>query len=125
MFLPGLQKATQIAAGANHSIILGEDGNAYTFGSNEFGQCGGVGVGDMDIIPIPTKVKLPKNARKVVKISGGYAHTIIQDEGGAVYSFGQNVNGQLGLGLGLQSLDSNSPKDVLEACRVDPLPNSR
>ena len=29
-----------IAAGANHSIILRNDGNCYGFGSNEYGQLG-------------------------------------------------------------------------------------
>ena len=38
--LPDGVKAVDIAAGANHSVVLGNNGVAYTFGANEVGQCG-------------------------------------------------------------------------------------
>ena len=38
--LPGSIRAKKVAAGANHSIILGDDSNAYAFGLNDVGQCG-------------------------------------------------------------------------------------
>jgi alpha-tubulin suppressor-like RCC1 family protein len=114
--LPGLQKATQIAAGANHSVILGEDGKAYSFGSNEFGQCG---LGNMEeAILSPTLIKLPSEAGRVVKISGGYAHTIIQDDKDQVYSFGQNVSGQLGIGISSFAIP---PADVILPIRASSL----
>ena len=105
--------AKDIAAGANHSIILGNDGNCYGFGSNEYGQLGvqkrivtqnagtTSNIDDDDstaYILAPAHIKLPENAGKVVTISAGYAHTTILDEHGDVYTFGQNENGQLGLG---------------------------
>mmetsp|Transcript_25198 Transcript_25198/g.27779 ORF Transcript_25198/g.27779 Transcript_25198/m.27779 type:complete len:417 (-) Transcript_25198:43-1293(-) len=82
-----------VAAGANHSVILGTNGVAYTFGSNDVGQCGIDNEGEP--ISSPTPVKLPG---KVATISAGYAHTILTTECGNLYVFGQNDNGQLGLG---------------------------
>ena len=109
--------AEDIATGANHSIVLGTDGNCYGFGSNEYGQLGAHNVtqtqglrnntidddddDDDDsnsYIFAPARINLPENAGKVVSISAGYAHTTILDENGDVYIFGQNENGQLGLG---------------------------
>ena len=46
----------------------------------------------------PTRVCLPLDAGKVVSASGGYAHTTLFCENGNVYTFGNNENGQLGLG---------------------------
>ena len=93
----------QIAAGANHSIVLAEDGTAFAFGSNMYGQCGqrfGEGTGDGeddDVFLSPTPIVLPKPKSteggpagpKVVAISGGYAHTLLMDEHGQVHTVGQ------------------------------------
>tara|TARA_B100000795_G_scaffold242452_1_gene205752 strand:+ start:637 stop:1917 length:1281 start_codon:yes stop_codon:yes gene_type:complete len=104
-------KATDIAAGANHSLVLGEDGDVYGFGSNEYGQLGiesqnnELGENDDDeedaddCIVTPTRMILPSNIGKIVGISAGYAHSTIIDENGIVLVLGQNENGQLGLGL--------------------------
>jgi len=88
--------AQSVAAGANHSVVLGTNGVAYTFGSNDVGQCGIINEGEP--ISTPTPVKLPHEAGKVIHISAGYAHTVMTTESGELYVFGQNDNGQLGLG---------------------------
>jgi alpha-tubulin suppressor-like RCC1 family protein len=99
--LPGGQKATQVAAGANHSVILGENGVAYTFGANDMGQCGVVSSDDGDDddeggpVWAPKAVEIPG---KVVEVSAGYAHTVLTTSTGRVFTFGQNDNGQLGIG---------------------------
>ena len=46
----------------------------------------------------PVRVRLPEGAGRAVDVSAGYAHTAVRDEHGRVYTFGQNENGQLGLG---------------------------
>ena len=90
-------RAVQVS---NHSVVLGDDGNAYSCGSNEFGQCGVVSKGDEDAPVLAlTRVPLPDNAGRVVKVSTGYAHTVVQDEHGKVYTFGQNESGQLAQGV--------------------------
>ena len=44
------------------------------------------------------QVHLPPACTSVVSVSAGYAHTVIKDEAGNTYVFGQNTNGQLGIG---------------------------
>ena len=112
--IPDGQKATKISTGANHSLILTEDGTAYAFGCNDVGQCGttvdsnsrpGLDDGNNvekevegDPVWSPTKIRIPEVAGKVVHISAGYAHSVVSTEKGRVFVFGQNDNGQLGLG---------------------------
>ena len=105
-------RAIGIAAGANHSVVLGENGEVFAFGSNEYGQCGltmstssdGRSNSDEDDdndsshVLAPVRVMLPADAGRAVSVSAGYAHTVVRDEHGAVFTFGQNENGQLGLG---------------------------
>jgi alpha-tubulin suppressor-like RCC1 family protein len=99
-------KATQVAAGSNHSAILGANGIAYTFGANDVGQCGVPSDPNPDddeddegsSVFGPRPVHLPKNAGKVIKVSAGYAHTVLTTESGRIFVFGQNDSGQLGVG---------------------------
>ena len=88
-------KAKQVAAGANHSVVLGGNGVAYTFGANDVGQCGVASEEDGDPVWSPQAVKVDG---KVVEVSAGYAHTVLTTESGRVFVFGQNDNGQLGIG---------------------------
>jgi alpha-tubulin suppressor-like RCC1 family protein len=117
-------RAIGIAAGANHSVVLGENGEVFAFGSNEYGQCGltmstssdGKSNSDEDDdndsshVLAPVRVMLPADAGRAVSVSAGYAHTVVRDEHGAVFTFGQNENGQLGLGcvigIGVEARDS-------------------
>ena len=100
--LPEGRNAIGIAAGANHSVVLGDDGVAYTFGANDVGQCG-VSSKDADgeegaPVLSPHAVEIPKDAGQVIGISAGYAHTVLTTSKERVFVFGQNDNGQLGIG---------------------------
>ena len=44
------------------------------------------------------QVQLPKSGQVIVSVSAGYAHTVVEDTEGNTYTFGQNSNGQLGMG---------------------------
>eukprot|EP00466_Bigelowiella_natans_P018094 jgi/Bigna1/138530/aug1.45_g13238 len=111
-------KAEKIAAGANHSVVLAENGDVYAFGSNEYGQCGtdqNVRInedGEKERGPIlsPVKIAVPSHASRIVSVSAGYAHTILTDDKDKVFVFGQNANGQLGIG---KSSYSDEPLDVV------------
>ena len=41
---------------------------------------------------------MPPDAGRITSVSAGYAHTVLRDDRGRAYTFGQNENGQLGLG---------------------------
>lgn len=108
--LPAGERAVQVAAGANHSVVLAASGTVFTFGSNEVGQCGvregSGGLSDDEDdddeggepVLRPTVVQLPEGAGRAVRVSAGYAHTVVHDDSGRIYTFGQNDNGQLALG---------------------------
>ena len=79
----------------DHSICLDYDGNVYTFGRNYYGQLGiGVDRNTLVFTHIPQKVNLPP----CKQVGCGEEFTICLSESGVLYSFGYNVEGQLGLG---------------------------
>ena len=93
-----------VAAGANHSLLLTENGSVYAFGSNEYGQCGAQ---SGENFTSPTRMDLP---RPITSISAGYAHSVLKEEDGVIHVCGLNDSGQLGLGK--QSGDVPCPRQI-------------
>jgi len=94
-------KAKQIACGGRHSMIINTDSNVWSFGTNTFGQ---LGLGDNGLDTdrnIPTQIP----NIKAKQIACGEQHSMIIDMNDNVWSFGQNLDGQLGLGDGLFSFN--------------------
>lgn len=90
---------TEIAAGANHSLLLTATGKVYAFGSNEYGQCGlGVSSESERESGSLLSPRLMKLSTPISSVSAGYAHSVMRDKEGRVYMCGQNESGQLGLG---------------------------
>ncbi|MHA6481862.1 RCC1 domain-containing protein [Paenibacillus sp. strain BS8-2] len=87
-----------IAAGSEHSILLSEAGDVYTFGGGYIGQ---LGQGKFYVesndygLSVPTKMM---NLPKIKSIAAGYDHSILLSEEGKVYTFGGGYSGQLGDG---------------------------
>mmetsp|Transcript_28349 Transcript_28349/g.46920 ORF Transcript_28349/g.46920 Transcript_28349/m.46920 type:complete len:418 (-) Transcript_28349:12-1265(-) len=116
--LPKGVTAQQVAAGANHSLVLGSNGVAYGFGANDVGQCGvkstvqenleEVDEGDPILAPLPISLPAANNTDPVTSVSAGYAHSVLTTKQGHVFVFGQNDNGQLGLGAASSSTSANN-----------------
>ena len=104
--IPSLQSIVSINCGNDHTVCLDMEGCVFTLGSNEHGQ---LGVGQtsqtLEFTHIPQKLQLPR----IQQISSGYGFTICLSNDGELYSFGQNIYGQLGLG---DNEESNSPKKI-------------
>jgi len=92
-FIPGLGKATSISAGRFSSMVLLDNGDVYTFGSNQWGQLGYET--SVYTHETPTKVEGLGPAKAV---SAGEDHSLVLLENGDLYSFGQGSYGQLGHG---------------------------
>lgn len=82
-------------AGKAHSVLVDDAGHLYTFGSNSKGQ---LGTGDTVSRSVPILITGNLLGRKVVQVACGDAHTAVLTDDGAVFSFGSNDLGQLGLG---------------------------
>lgn len=83
-----------IACGGAHTLFLTESGNVYATGLNDYGQ---LGISDdKSYLTEPFRISgLPK---EIVQISAGFHHSSAITVDGELYMWGNNSNGQLGLG---------------------------
>ena len=96
---------TSISAGAEHSVALGSDGNAYAWGKNGLGQ---LGDGTNTHSNTPVQVQAPAGVT-FTSISSGDNHAVALGSDGNAYAWGNNNLGQLGDGT---NTDRNTPVQV-------------
>lgn len=83
--------ATRVAAGWQHSVAL-VDGEVWTWGRNAAGQLGNASTSDSAV-----PVRVLDKTKGVTGIAAGAQHTLaINAVSGELWSWGNNVNGQLG-----------------------------
>ena len=111
-------KATQVSAGADHSLAIGSDGYAYAWGYNGNGQLGNNTTADLSV---PERVRDPANpddtnkGLKATQVSSGTYHSLAIGNDGYVYAWGSNSSGQLGNTTG----DSSVPVHVRDPANPD------
>ncbi|XP_050301011.1 E3 ubiquitin-protein ligase MYCBP2 isoform X2 [Anthonomus grandis grandis] len=88
--LPFDSPVVQIACGLHHSVLLLQNGQVLTFGSNLYGQ---LGCGDILAKSTIQHVSLPTSA---VHVAAGSNHTVVLTSKGEIYTFGNSEKGQLG-----------------------------
>ncbi|KAI8350155.1 regulator of chromosome condensation 1/beta-lactamase-inhibitor protein II [Blakeslea trispora] len=91
--LPRDQHISHIATGWGHTLIGTETNQVYAFGLNQSGQLGTLGVGYQVLANEQEKLKLLACGRE-------HSHIVTENPDGTtqLYSFGNNMYGQLGLG---------------------------
>ena len=87
----------QVACGAQHSVVLTENGTVYSWG---LGSSGALGHGrpnqeEFSTIKVPTEVAMTKHV-PMIQIACGDYHTCLLSNGGDVYSAGWEEKGRLG-----------------------------
>ncbi|KAK2415857.1 ultraviolet-B receptor UVR8 [Trifolium repens] len=88
-----------ISAAKFHSVALTDRGEVYTWG---FGRGGRLGHPDFDIhsgqaaVITPRQVTTGLGSRRVMAIAAAKHHTVIATQGGEVFTWGSNREGQLG-----------------------------
>jgi len=89
----------QIAAGFVHSAALQADGTLWSWGSNFDGQLGNgdPGLPNPADQPAPVAVLNP-GAAPYLAVAVGDAHTVARQADGTLWSWGRNLDGQLGSG---------------------------
>lgn len=104
-------RVRSVAAGAHHSFAIDEDGRAWAWGLNNYGQLGVAAVPGDDagaaVVLQPTLVEAPRpdlqnlpplpDGRRVVSAVGGEHHSLFLYDGGEVFSVGRASGHQLGL----------------------------
>ena len=85
----------QVTAGVAHTACLTADGLVLVCG---YGGGGQLGVGDNEDRVFPTLVRGELEGRKVLQVAAGGNHTMCLTEDGAVFGFGFNGAGRLGVG---------------------------
>jgi alpha-tubulin suppressor-like RCC1 family protein len=101
--LPSGTKITQVRAGCDHAIALTSTGRVLAWGYNFFGQLGDGLNTDSNV---PVFVDMPQGV-KVKTITAGQFHNLaLASNGTAVFSWGDNRDGQLGNGT---QTNSNTP----------------
>lgn len=92
--IPGLNQVVSIKAANAHSMAIKSDGSLWTWGSNINGL---LGLGNMNLISqtTPAKVSWLSNVKAV---SGGTSNSMALLADGTVWSWGDNMYGQIGDG---------------------------
>jgi alpha-tubulin suppressor-like RCC1 family protein len=85
-----------VAAGGAHSLAIKSNGTAWAWGANGFGQLGNGGT-----INSAAPVAIISLGSGVGLIAAGENHSLAVKSGGALFSWGSNLNGQLGDGSSL------------------------
>ena len=91
-----LSSVTSIEAGYQHCLALKSDATAWAFGYNNNGQMGDGSVINRDVA---VKVRDPSAAgylSNIIKVSGGYWHSLALDGAGNVFAWGYGGNGEMG-----------------------------
>ena len=82
-----LEKIEKIICGNNHSLVLDKNNDLWAWGS---GTSGELGNGYLINSIFPRKVDFINRIGKIKKISLGACHSLILDDRGDIYGFGEN-----------------------------------
>ncbi|KAG2485744.1 hypothetical protein HYH03_015553 [Edaphochlamys debaryana] len=95
-----------VVCGAEYTVAVASSrGHIYSWGWGDFGRLGHGDCGDV-FVPRPIAFF---DGRRVAAVACGDTHTLVTLEGGELWAFGRNQNGQLGLG---HTNDCLSPQRV-------------
>ena len=123
-------KATQVSAGYDHSLAMGNNGNTYSWGDNKYGQLGD-GTTIQRTTPVMAKIPdhktyadLPENFT-YVQVSAGGDHSLAVGSDGHAYAWGYNYYGQLGnntsgdhSSIPVRVRDPDSPTDTSKGLKA-------
>jgi len=99
------QKWVKVSAGGRFSLALKSDGTIWSTGRNNLGQ---LGQGTIDTTPSNVFIQTGTDT-DWVNVEAGEAHCLALKRDGTLWSWGNNGNGQLGVG---DSIHRSSPQQI-------------
>jgi alpha-tubulin suppressor-like RCC1 family protein len=114
LLVPGLTKIVHLASGRDHVLAVQADGTVMGWGLNQNGQVGVGTSGDGTDVYSPTLLA-PLHGVNAVAADGNYGFALRAD--GTAVGWGQNFNGQLGIGADDTS-ERNAPDAPLALADV-------
>lgn len=115
--------SAQVAAGDEHTLAVTAGGAVYAWGTGDSGQLG-LGTVTQSLEPSPID-RAAFGDEEVVQVAAGASHSVALTSSGAVYAWGGNERGQLGLGNGVAGsaepvlVDSLTAAGVTAVTQVD------
>jgi alpha-tubulin suppressor-like RCC1 family protein len=106
----GLTGVKYIAAGAYHSLAVDSNGQVWAWGDNSHGQLGiNENPDDTDLVTEPEEVYSTTMKDTIIGIAAGQYHSLALDENNYVWAWGEDSDGQLGIG---STTDKYAPNKV-------------
>ncbi|XP_074647680.1 putative E3 ubiquitin-protein ligase HERC4 isoform X2 [Tubulanus polymorphus] len=90
-----MHNVIQVSCGAHHSLALTDTGHVLSWGMNKHGQ---LGLGTVSLYVDHPEVLVSLQGIPVRQIASGGYHSFILSQSGAVFGWGKNDFGQLGIG---------------------------
>lgn len=101
---------SQYQIGKSSCLGITESGDAYSWGHGELGELG-LGAGHRKV-DHPTVIK---SIEKVISCASGINHSLLSDQRGRLFAWGENRNNQLGLhASSTQTSDHDGDKELFE-----------
>jgi alpha-tubulin suppressor-like RCC1 family protein len=88
---PGITRWMRLAAGANHSLALADDGALFGWGANNYGQVGPYSLSSMNGGRefIPRRVEWPDGAAEWIAFSAGERHSLAVADDARIFAWGR------------------------------------
>lgn len=115
--VPEKGRATHIATGRHHVLYLDPEGQIWSWGLNAEGQLGN-GTRTSSNTPVRVTMTGVLADVDIVAVAAGGWHSMALDSEGRVYTWGQNIFGELGIGTTVSSAVPVRVSGLLEGRRV-------
>lgn len=111
--IQGLVAGTNMASGDQHSALIASNGQIHSWGNNQHGQRGN-GVSQLSDYTTPAS-QVSISSVPLTALATGSANTLALDDTGAVWSWGLNEHGQLGVDS--LTYEFNTPQKITALTR--------
>ncbi|GFG40937.1 hypothetical protein Cfor_04032 [Coptotermes formosanus] len=88
---------TRASCGSDHTLVINEWGQVFSWGSDSYGQLG-TGSDENNDVQLNLKMIKALATTFVIQITCGHNHNLALTQNGALYAWGCNSYGQLGIG---------------------------